>query len=143
MTGYAAHAPCVICAGPVLPVCGELVHYHAARTTCSLACRNELRSRSLVERAAARLAEAVRTWRPGSATSLHAQRFSLKHETLKTALQAAGHRLAGGRVKVEVLAKEKRRRRNQPPRDFLLEALQRVYGPRAAIRQTPLPALAA
>lgn len=145
MTIYAPHAPCVICAGPVEPVHGELVHYHAARTTCSGICRNELRSQTQMKRAAGRLVAAVAAWTPGASVTRLAQHHGVRGEPLRDALLERGCDLTRARrgCPGRPPGSRTRRRRNEPPRDFLLEALIAVHGPRSAIRQTPLPALAA
>jgi hypothetical protein len=132
MTVYASHAPCVICAGPVEPVCGELVHYHAARTTCSSICRNELRSQTQMKRAAGRLAQAVVAWTPGASVTKLAQHHGIKGERLRDELVARGCDLTRARrgQPGRPPGSRTRHRKGGPPRDFLLEALLEAYGPR-------------
>jgi hypothetical protein len=147
MTDYGAHAPCVICAGPVEPVCGELVHYHAARTTCSSICRNELRSQTQMKRAAGRLVAAVSAWTPGASVTRLAQHHGIKGEALRAALLERGCDLTRARRDRpwRLPGSRTRHREGEPPRDFLLEALLEAYGPRTSPRprQAPLPARAA
>lgn len=132
-------------------ICGKLVHREKgereelwrSRKACSLPCRYEMRSRTQLARAGERLARAVASWRPGIATSTHAQAHGIKGEKLRLALAAAGHTLAVGRARVEKPEPEPKRKKGAPPVDRLLLRLEAVHGPRAAARPAPLPARAA
>jgi hypothetical protein len=129
------HPPCVICGVDIRRERGEREELWLSRKACGLRCRDALRSRTQIAKAAARLVEAVRTWQPGAATGTHAQAHGLKHAVLRAALTDAGVRLAAGRERVEPPPKQPPRRRDEPPRDWLLERLLKVYGPARAPAQ--------
>jgi hypothetical protein len=134
---------CVICSRCIHREKGEREELWRSRLCCSLGCRDIQRSRTQLARAGERLARAVASWRPGIATSTHAQAHGIKGEKLRLALAAAGHTLAVGRARVEKPEPEPKRKKGAPPVDRLLLRLEAVYGPRAAARSAPLPARAA
>jgi hypothetical protein len=146
---YAEHAPCVVCVRPVLPVKGEHLSFFLARRTCGdAACRDELRSRTHLAKAAARMAAAIVEWSPGCAVTKLAQRHNVKAEKLRQRLLELGHKPKAAEPRV--LEAPKARKGRGPPTDHLLLALVKTYGPRAApapapaaARPTPRPAASA
>jgi hypothetical protein len=134
---------CCICSKLVHREKGEREELWRSRKACSLPCRHEMRSRTQFAKAAARLVEAVRTWRPGIAPSGHAQRFGIKGEKFRQALVAAGHTLPVGRARVEKPEPPPKRKKGGPPVDRLLLRLEAVYGARRSASssiRSPAPA---
>jgi hypothetical protein len=132
MTACGAHAPCVICAGPIKRESGEREELWLSRKACSLPCRDQMRSRTQLARAATRLAQAVVAWTPGVSVTKLAQHHGIKGERLRDELVARGCDLTRARrgQPGRPPGSRTRHRKGGPPRDFLLEALLEAYGPR-------------
>jgi hypothetical protein len=121
---------CIICGAPIEPIPHEHRSFWLKRTSCSSACRNELRSRSFKSKLKARVAIAVESWRPSVSVSRHAQIHNVPTLDLRTALLVAGHRPVVAKPGPAPTKLPKKRR--GPGEDPLLSALLRVYGPRIA-----------
>jgi hypothetical protein len=138
---------CAVCGRPIRRERGEREEIYLSRRACSMPCRDELRSRTQLARAGARLEEAVRTWRQGlTAPSTHAQRYGVTTERFRDALRAAG-RAAEAAAVPRAQAREptppRRRPRSCPEgwplEDLLLVRLREVYGQRHSPSQQSLP----
>jgi hypothetical protein len=139
---------CVICSRFVHREKGEREELWRSRKACSLPCRDELRSRTQLAKAAARMAAAVVEWSPGCAVSKLAQRHNVKAEKLRQRLLELGHKPKAAEPRA--FEAPKARKDRGPPTDHLLLALVKTYGPRAApapapaaARPTPRPAASA